>query len=163
MAVLIWRQLEVEPQPVPEPRPSALVPTWLRALLAIEGVVMLGVGVVVYVAPAGAAELWPWTVSPLTARAMASFVIGFGAAAALAALRPDLRALEGSAYAYATLGALELVALVRYGDTLDAGAAGEAAFIGFAVLVLLTGLAGAALSYSSRDHSSRAASAARES
>jgi hypothetical protein len=85
---------------------------------------------------------------------MAAFVIGFGAAASWAARHPRLEGLEGSAWAYATLGALELVALARYGDTMDAGSPGEPAFVAFAVAILLTGIAGVV-------YSLRASSAAR--
>jgi len=159
MGLLIWQQLSVQPQArEPEPGAGALAPPWLRILLGLEGVVMLCAGVALYVAPVGARELWPWIVTPLTARAMAAFVIGFGAAAGWAALHPRLRGLEGAAYAYATLGGLELVALARYGDTLQASSAGEAAFVAFAALVLLTGFAGAVLSYSSRASSAAAGS-----
>jgi hypothetical protein len=157
MGLLIWQQLSVEPQArEPDPGAGAVAPPWLRILLGLEGVVMLCAGAALYVAPVGANELWPWVVTPLTARAMAAFVIGFGAAATWAALHPRLRGLEGSAYAYATLGALELVALARYRDTLEASSAGETAFIVFAVLVLLTGLAG--VLYSSRASSAAAGS-----
>jgi hypothetical protein len=151
LGLLIWLQLAVAPQSrEAEPGDRAIAPLWLRGLLALEAVVMLAVGIVVYVAPAGAAELWPWPVTPLTARAMAAFVIGFGAAAAWAALHPRLRGLAGSAYAYAVLGGLELIALARYGDTLDASSLGEAAVWAFAALVMVTGIAGVVLTYSSR-------------
>jgi membrane protein CcdC involved in cytochrome C biogenesis len=145
MAVLLWRQLALSADEALEDWPGPAAPAWLRALLAFEAIVMLGVGIALYVAPVGAAELWPWPVTPLTARAVGAFVIGFGAAAAWAALHPALRGLAGSAYAYATLGALTLVALARYPDTLDATGLGEAAFVAFAALVLLTGLAGTVL------------------
>ena len=77
MAFLLWRQTAVAPIEREDERGAdALAPAWLRALLGLESLVMLGAGVALYVAPVGAADLWPWTVTPLTARAMGAFVIG---------------------------------------------------------------------------------------
>jgi hypothetical protein len=103
---------------------------------------MLGVGIALYVAPADVDAIWPWTLTPLTSRAVGAFLIGFGAAAVHAVVENDVTRFEGAAYAYATLGALELVALARYTDTLDAPAIGEAAFFAFTVSVLAVGIAG---------------------
>jgi hypothetical protein len=84
--------------------------------------------------------------TPLTARAIGAFLAGFGAAAAQAAWENDIDRLTGSAYAYAVLGLLELVAVARYPDELDGSGARGVLYIGFAALVLLTGVAGSALS-----------------
>ena len=52
-------------------------------------------------APASAGTLWPWQLTPLTARTVASWLIAFGIAAALAIQERDLGRLELPAAAYA--------------------------------------------------------------
>jgi hypothetical protein len=138
----LWRQARVPPVPGPRRRP---LPPALRGVLVMEALVLTGVGISLFVAPDTADSLWPWKLTPLTARAIGSFLVGFGAAAAQATWENDVGRLRGSAYAYATLGLLELVALLRYPHELDGSGARGGAYVALAVLVLLTGLAGTVL------------------
>ena len=140
LGVLIWRQLAVPP----EPRELAFapVPGVLRAVLAAQAVAMLGIGIALWVSPSSADTIWPWLLTPLTGRAVGSFLIGFGAAAAFAVWDNRLERFRGAAYAYAALGALELLAAAVFGADFDDGEAW--AFAAFAASVLLVGLAGSA-------------------
>ena len=103
---------------------------------------MLAVGLYLFVAPESADVLWPWNLTPLTARAIGAFVGGFGASALHAAIVDDLPSFEGAALAYAVLGALELVALARYTGDLTGADLDSLMYAGFLVTVLLAGLAG---------------------
>lgn len=141
LAFALWRQRSAPPAPAPQREPLAPA---LRALLLGEALVLAGIGISLFAAPDTADSLWPWTLTPLTARAIGAFVIGFGGAAAQAAWENDIARLAGSAYAYATLGLLELVAVLRYPHELDGSGTRGVAYVAFAVLVLLTGVAGSA-------------------
>jgi hypothetical protein len=149
LALVLWRQ-QREP-PVPEP-PRLPLARALRAVLVVQGFALAGVGISLFVAPATGDSLWPWKLTPLTARVIAAFLIGFGAAALQAVRENDIGRLTGSAYAFATLGLLELIALLRYPDELDGSGARGVVYVAFAVLVLLTGIAGSALSRRARPH-----------
>jgi hypothetical protein len=140
LALLTWRQLAVPA------RPAGVVftpvPGLLRAVLAAQALVMGGIGIALWVSPSSADTIWPWLLTPLTARAVGAFLIGFAAAAAFAVADNRLERFRGSAYAYAALGALELLAAAVFGGDF---AGGEAwAFAAFAASVLLVGLAGSA-------------------
>ncbi len=139
LAFGLWRQGRAAPAPEPPREP---LPLALRVLLVGEALVLAGVGIALFAAPDTADELWPWMLTPLTARATGAFLVGFGAAAAQAAWENDIGRLAGSAYAYATLGLLELIALLRYPDELDGSGLRGIGYVAFAVLVLLTGVAG---------------------
>src|SRR4051812_1639194 len=82
MAVLVGRQLRAAGETGPSGRP---LPAGLRTALAAQGVVMLGVGIALFLAPSDAKDLWAWMLTPLTARAVGAFVTGFGITALLAA------------------------------------------------------------------------------
>lgn len=121
LGIGIWRQLRVRGNDGLERRP---LPPWLRAALGVQAIVMIGAGAALFLAPADADAIWPWNLTPLTARAIGAFVLGFGLAAAHAAVENDLNRFEGAAFAYTALAVLELVALARYtgdltGDSLD--------------------------------------------
>ena len=109
--------------------------------LLVQAVVMGGLGAVMYVEPSTAGDLWPWALTPLTARAVSAFLIGFAAAAAYAAWDNRLEPFAGAAYAYAALGALELLAAAVFSGDFDGGA-GTALYVGFTVTVLAVGAAG---------------------
>jgi peptidoglycan/LPS O-acetylase OafA/YrhL len=115
----------------------------LLVTLAVQAVVMAAIGVVLWVSPASADTIWPWPLTPLTARAVGTFLIGFAAAAAFAAFDNRVERLRGAAYAYATLGALELLAALMFSEDFDDGE--SAIYVTFAVSVLLVGLAGSAV------------------
>jgi hypothetical protein len=114
----------------------------LRLLLGVQALVLVGIGAALLLAPVGAAGAWPWPLTPLTGRAIGAFLVGFGVAAALAAAGGDLDRWRGAAYAYATLGALELAAAGLHWGDLDASALGCATYAGFWAVVLATGLYG---------------------
>ncbi len=141
LAFGLWRQRGAAAAPAPPREPLAPV---LRAALLGEALVLAGVGISLFAAPDTADSLWPWTLTPLTARAIGAFLVGFGATAVQAAWENDIGRLAGSAYAYATLGLLELVAVLRYPHELDGSGLRGVAYVAFAALVLLTGAAGSA-------------------
>jgi hypothetical protein len=103
---------------------------------------MLGVGLALFIAPTEGATVWPWTLTPLTARAVGSFLCGFAIAAALAARENDLDRLRGSAYSYAALGALELLAVAVHSGDLSGTTLESSVYVGFCASVGAVGLYG---------------------
>jgi hypothetical protein len=138
LVVLLARERRLEP-PAIEPGPS--IPLWLRAVLSLQAGVMLALGAALMIGPEDAAELWPWTLTPLTGRAIGAFLIGFGVAAAFAVRDDQMRRLRGAAYAYAMLGGLELLAAAIHSEDLGSGAP-VPVYIGFCATVLAAGLYG---------------------
>lgn len=108
-----------EREPGSDPAPGSPVPTALRVALAVESAVLLAVGATLWAAPSTAPSLWPWPLTPLTARVVAAWLVAFGVATALAAVAGDLARLRTSALAYAVFGVLTLGALARYAGTVD--------------------------------------------
>jgi hypothetical protein len=60
--------------------------------------------------------LWPWPLTPLTARAVAAWLVAFGLGAVLASRANDLGRLEISAWSYGLMAVLELVVVIRNMD-----------------------------------------------
>jgi hypothetical protein len=141
LAFLLWRQARTPGEDVLERAP---LPPAVRALLAGQALVMLSIGIALFVAPTDADALWPWTLTPLTARALGAFVFGFGVAAADAVLGNDLRRFEGCALAYTALGALQLLALARYTGDLTGADLDSWLYVGFLASVLAVSSAASA-------------------
>jgi hypothetical protein len=49
-------------------------PRWVRAAMLGAGALLVGIAAWMYLAPASAIDVWPWLLTPLTARAVAAFV-----------------------------------------------------------------------------------------
>lgn len=64
-----------------DPPRVLLLAGWARLLFALQAVLMLSIGVALYLDPALARVLWPWQLAPLTARLVASWLLGLGVGA----------------------------------------------------------------------------------
>ncbi|WP_369139424.1 hypothetical protein [Modestobacter versicolor] len=131
-----------ERAPGRDPAPGHPVPVPLRAALGVESALLLAVGATLWVAPSTAASLWPWPLTPLTARVVAAWLVAFGVATALAAVGGDLARLRTSAIAYAVFGLLVLVSLARFPDTVDWSGAPAWVLLGTVLAIVATGAAG---------------------
>jgi hypothetical protein len=116
----------------------------------IQGVVMLVTGVVLFVHPPSAATIWPWPLTPLTARAVAAWLIAFGLATMYAAAGESLAESRVQAMTYTVFGVLELLALLRFRNTLDWDAAPSWIYLAVLILITATGTAGVVVSSSLR-------------
>jgi hypothetical protein len=55
-------------------RRDVRLPGWVRASMVVAGAAMLAIAAWMYLAPSSAIDVWPWALTPLTARAVAAFV-----------------------------------------------------------------------------------------
>ncbi|MHC5558046.1 hypothetical protein [Kocuria sp. U4B] len=117
----------------------APLPPGLRLLLGGIAAAQLTVGAALLALPAQAATLWPWPLTPLTARALGAWLVGLGWAAAYARWRGDARTVRPLGLSALVFALLQAIALVRYGDAL---AWDGAPAIGFATVLLAVGVAG---------------------
>ena len=97
----------------------ATFPTWIRVTMAAAGALLLVVAAWMYLAPASAVDVWPWMLTPLTARAVAAFVALPGVA--WLAIASDVR-WSSARVVLATVAiglALLLIAVGRAWDEFD--------------------------------------------
>jgi hypothetical protein len=102
------------------PPPGGL-PTLVRVALVGLAALLLALGTALLVAPEWADAAWPWTLTPLTGRAVGAWLVGLGVAAAHARLLDDRPSLRPLAITGVLFGALQGLAALRYGDELDGG------------------------------------------
>jgi hypothetical protein len=117
MAVLLVLQVR---KPGIDPPRDAAIPGWIRLVFNAQAAIMILLGIALFVMPKPTAELiWPWTLTPLTGRAIGAWLLGVGVAAGHIAWENDwLRARAGT-IAYALFGVLELIVLLRFATALD--------------------------------------------
>lgn len=127
--------------PGTDPPRSAWLPGWLCVLLAVQAVVLLGLGIALFAVPAQAAPLWPWALTPMMAQATGAWLISLGVAAGHAVLEREARRLRPAATGQILLAVLLAVALARYPHLFEWRSASGIVFLIFLVTMLLTGLA----------------------
>jgi len=82
----LWTQWR---QPAAEPAPGTALPAGLRLAQWVLGGLMASMGAALFVAPGSAEQLWPWSLTPLTARMVGSFYLAFGVSLFAAAHESD--------------------------------------------------------------------------
>jgi hypothetical protein len=128
--------------PGSDPPRTAALPGWAYLIVALQAIVLLGVGIALFAAPVAAAPVWPWALTPLVARATAAWLISLGVAAVHALLERDARRLRPAAVGYVVLVVLQVITLGRYPDQFAWGSAsGIIYLIVLATMLLIGGVA----------------------
>jgi hypothetical protein len=140
--LLAWALLEQRGAGGEAGRGAIRLPGLLRRVLIVESGVLLLAGALLLIAPGTADDVWPWALSPLTSRAIGSFLLGIGLAALLAARDDDPLSFRGAAGAYTALGVLQLLALNLHIPDLGDRPAATTLYAVFWVAVVLTGAYG---------------------
>jgi hypothetical protein len=92
----------------------AMLPPALRLALRLLGGLMLVIGAALFVAPGAAEQLWPWPLTPLTARMVGSFYVAFAVSLFAAARENDYVRIQVASFAYVVFAAAQAVNAVRY-------------------------------------------------
>lgn len=104
--------------PGSDPPRVAPLPRWARAAILVQ-TPMLPLGAALYLVPEDVDGVWPWPLTPLTARVVAAFLIGLGLGAAHSLIEGDWLRLRPAAATAALFGLLQLLNVTRYSGTFD--------------------------------------------
>jgi hypothetical protein len=116
MIVLGARQLRVAGLDPPRSQPF---PAFFGRAVAVQAAVLTGLGAALLIAPVSTAGIWPWTLTPLTGRAIGAWLFGMGLGAAQAAREADFERARIAFVSFGVAVILQFVALARYGGELD--------------------------------------------
>ena len=117
--ILLWLFIaQLRTDGVDPPRANPLTAPY-RLVLAVIAVLLVAFGAALFVAPVEVGEAWPWTLTALTGRAVAAWLIAFGGLLAAMWWENDRQRIRLGTYAILTLVPLTVIALARYGDEVD--------------------------------------------
>jgi peptidoglycan/LPS O-acetylase OafA/YrhL len=102
----------------------------VRAVALVFGVVAIGAGAMFFVSPDTAIDVWPWKLTPLTARVLASFTVQVGFGALLLSRDPRWSSWRVLLETFVVATALLLVGAIRAWDDFDHGDPATWAFVG---------------------------------
>lgn len=111
MVVLLLRQMRA---PGTAPARGAPLAPWQRAALALVTLGIVAVSAGLFLAPQGVLSLWPWNLTPLTARVVASVLMTMATLIGVLAWENDRSRLKISLIGLVVGALLESIALARY-------------------------------------------------
>jgi hypothetical protein len=120
--------------------PSA--PTWMRIVVLVQGGGMFAFGASRRPAPTVVGAAWPWTLTPLTARAIGAWFVGIGFAAFHANRENDLLRIRPLGGGYTVFASLQLAAIARYSGAVNWNALAAWVYLAFLLSILPVGLFG---------------------
>ena len=140
IVILLVRQRRM---PGVEPARTRPMPPAVRAILGVQGAVMALAGAALTALPEDLGGFWPWQLTALPGRAIGVFVLAQGVLVLTACREGDWGRVRPAMAQYLLLGVLQLVAVLRFSDTLDWGSPGAGLYLAFLISVLLTAAYGA--------------------
>ncbi len=139
MSLLLLRQLRVPganpPRRLPIPRPVTVG-------LGVAGAALIALGMALFLAPTATLGLWPWLLTPLTARAVGAWLIGLGIAVAHSAWEADWERVRPAMVGLIVFGALQIVNLLRYPAVVSWGSLSAWVYVVGVTAALALGLYG---------------------
>src|SRR5256712_9071822 len=141
VAMLIIWMLQLR-APAGDPPRWPPAPMWMRIAVLGQGVGMLVVGVGLFLAPDVVKQVWPWGLTPLTARAIGAWLIGIGFAAFHAGRENDFLRIRPLAGGYIAFAIFQFIAIVRYSGDVNWSAPAGWVYVTFLASVLPVGLFG---------------------
>jgi len=139
VALLLLAVLQLR-RPGGDPERLSPLPVWLRITLIAFGGGMVAVGIVLFATPNVIIPVWPWALTPLTARAIGAWFLGIGLIALFAYRENDFTRIRPVGWGYSFFAALQLVAIARYPGDIDWGNPAAWAYLAFLIVILPIGL-----------------------
>jgi hypothetical protein len=103
---------------------------------------MVPLGAALVIAPTDVGSLWPWPLTPLTGRAVGTFVLSQGVLVLTVCRECDWGRVRPAVVQYVVLGVLHLLAIARFADTFDWGDPAAWLYLGFIVSIAVTAVYG---------------------
>lgn len=120
------------------PGSSSPVPAWLRGTFAAQGAPLVVFGLALFLWPLDVAKYWPWALTPLTARAVAAWLVGMGIHALQAAFEGRFERVRPLMAACVLFVLLQFVVLMRFGESYSFGDTDTWVYVVFLGWVLAT-------------------------
>jgi hypothetical protein len=90
------------------------LPKWMRVSQRLLSGLLLMIGIALFVTPKTAEQLWPWLLTPLTARMVGSFYLAIAVSLFVAARENNYARTHVAHFAYVVFALLQIITVIRY-------------------------------------------------
>jgi len=139
LLILLINEIRIQD---PTPKRQYTLTTLMRSVIAAQGIIMLVTGMILFLSPATASAFWPWMLTPLTSRAIGSWLLGIGLIALHMTWENDHRRNRIAYVSYAFLGLLQVGSLVRYAGEFNWSTTVSWIYLLFIISLIPTGFLG---------------------
>ena len=94
-------------------------PKWVRSGYLLLGVLTVLAGIILFFAPTSIIPVWPWKLTPLTARAVSAWLTAYGLACVAVYRENNTSNTQGTRASLLAFCVLQIIALARYFSSLD--------------------------------------------
>ncbi len=126
----------------PDPARAQVLPTSFRVLLVLQGLFATFHAAALFFTPQWIIPLWPWALTPLTARALAAWLFAFGIIGLQAAWENDWPRIGIALQSYVLFGLAGLIAVRRAPGEMKWSAPGEVNYMLYLLSLLAVGVLG---------------------
>lgn len=135
MSVALVLQIRQRAGEVPTRTP---LPAMVRQMIVAQGAILAALGIWLLLMPASASPYWPWSLTPLTARAIGAWLLSLGVVALHGAWENDHVRIYPATAGYFVLPILQFVALARFPGDFAWGTTAGTLYLAFLVWMLVT-------------------------
>lgn len=139
MGTLYFLQIRKPGDDLPRTHP---MPAIVRVIFVIYTLILALLGIGLLVAPDSVRSIWPWALTPLTARIIGAWMIGLGTLTGHTVIENDWKRVLPVMPTLAVGAALEIVMAYRYSAAVDWSAPSSAVYIGILGTMVLVGIYG---------------------
>lgn len=126
----------------PDPQPVSRLPSWIRTLVVAHGISGFVIGPLLFLFPQLIIPVWPWSLTPLTSRALASWLISFSIVDLQMFRDNDWNRTKIISIEYVVSVLFAMIALARYSNEVNLQSAGIVGYLLYLTVMLVIGLTG---------------------
>jgi hypothetical protein len=118
------------------------LPAWFRMVLIVHGIVAILTAVGLFFTPQVLIPFWSWSLTPLTARALAAWFASFGALNLQSVRENDWSRVRVMTISYIVSAVFAFIALIRYANQADLSSLGGIGYLIHLLVLLGVGVYG---------------------
>lgn len=139
MGTLYFLQIRKPGADLPRTHP---MPAIVRIIFVIYTLILVLLGIGMLLAPDSVRTIWPWALTPLTARIVGAWMVGLGTLTGHTVIENDWKRVLPVMPTLAVGAALEIVMAYRYSAVVDWSAPSSTIYIGILGTMVLVGIYG---------------------
>ncbi|HSL42731.1 MAG TPA: hypothetical protein VK897_04815 [Anaerolineales bacterium] len=123
-----------------DPKRTSRLSGLMRVLLTVHATLSVNAAALLFLAPQAMIPIWPWTLTPLTARALAAWLASFGVVSLQSLIENDWGRLRIMAFGYIGSSLLAMIAAARFADQMNWQSVNGVSYLVYLLVMAVIGI-----------------------